>query len=64
MELSYRSVCIPTPLFGRVVATSWTTLGSSLMRARLVRIGTPVTLTFIVSSPQHCDLDVFVVTLS
>ena len=28
------------------------------------RIGTPTTLTFVVSSPQHCDLDGFGVTLS
>ena len=47
---------------GRV--TSWPTLGSSLMLIRLVRIGTPVTLTFIVTSLQHCDLDGFVVTAS
>ena len=43
-------VCIQTPLFGPVVATSWPTLGSSLVLIRLVRIGTPVTLTFIVNT--------------
>ena len=64
VELSYISVCIPTPLFGPGVATSWPTLGSSLMLIRLVRVGTPGTLTFIVTSLQHCDLDGFVVTLS
>ena len=39
---------------GRV--TSWPTLGSTLVFIRLVRIGTPVTLTFNVTSLQHCDL--------
>ena len=41
-----------TPLFGPVVVTSWPTLGSSLVLIRLVRVGTPVTLTFIVTSLQ------------
>ena len=64
MEFSYFSNCIPTLLFGPVVVTSWPTLGSSLVLSRLVRIGTLVTLTFVVSSSQHCDFDEFVVTLS
>ena len=50
-------VCISPPLFGPVVVTSWPPRESSLVPIRLVRIGTPVTLTFVVSSPQHCDLD-------
>ena len=43
MELSYISVCIPTPLFGTVHITSWPTLGTTLVVIRLVRIGNPVT---------------------
>ena len=48
VEFQYISV----PLFGPVVVTSWPTLGSSLVLIRLVRVGTPVTLTFIVTSLQ------------
>ena len=56
MELSYISVCIPTPLFGMVVVTSWPILGSTLVLIRLVRICTSMTLTINVTSLQHCDL--------
>ena len=64
VDFSYISACIPTHLFGPVVVTSWPTLGSTLVLIRFVRIGTPITLTFIVTSLQHCDLGECVVTLS
>ena len=52
-----------TPLqHGRV--TSLPTLQSTLVLIHLVRIGIPVTLTFIFTSLQHCNLDGYVVTLS
>ena len=52
-----------SPLRHRRV-TSWPTLGSTLVLIDLVRIGTLLTLTFIVTSLQHFDRVRFVVTLS
>ena len=52
----------PHSLFGSVVATSWSTLGSSLILIRLVRIGTPVTLRR--SSSPHFNTAILMCSLS
>ena len=54
----------PHPSSARSWSRAGRLMGSTLVLIRLVRIGTPVTLTFIETSPQHCDLDEFVVKLS